>query len=50
MVKPIDAPIEAIPHMEFKKQTGASRAAVRTGEFTPYANVILVAGAWGFGL
>jgi D-ribose pyranase len=42
--------IETIAHVEFKKQTGTSRAVVRTGEFTPYANVILVAGAWGFKL
>jgi D-ribose pyranose/furanose isomerase RbsD len=30
--------------------TADAKAVVRTGEFTPYANVILVAGAWGFGL
>lgn len=45
-----DAPMETIPHVEFKKQTATSRAVIRTGEFTPYANVILVAGAWGFAL
>nr|NIV37516.1 D-ribose pyranase [Anaerolineae bacterium] len=28
----------------FKEQTRSARAVVRTGEFTPYANVILVAG------
>lgn len=43
-------PVEKIPHLEFKKQSGSARAIVRTGEFTPYANVILVAGAWGFKL
>jgi D-ribose pyranase len=43
-------PLETILHVEFKKQTGASRAVVRTGEFTPYANIILVTGAWGFAL
>jgi D-ribose pyranase len=43
-------PIDAVPHQAFKKHTASARAAVRTGEFTPYANVILVAGAWGFGL
>lgn len=45
-----DVPVEAIPHSEFKKLTGSSKAVIRTGEFTPFANVILVAGAWGFGL
>ena len=33
-----------MPHTEFKKLTKNARACVRSGEFTPYANVILVAG------
>ncbi len=37
-------PIETIPHEEFKQRTRSARAVVRTGEFTPYANVILVSG------
>lgn len=37
-------PVEYIPHEEFKARTAGSVAMVRTGEFTPYANVILVAG------
>lgn len=37
-------PVEYVPHSEFKQQTQQARAGVRTGEFTPYANVILVAG------
>lgn len=37
-------PIEVVPHTLFKERTTAARAVVRTGEFTPYANVILVAG------
>ena len=45
-----DTPVELIPHVEFKRQTAVSRAIIRTGEFTPYANIILVAGAWGFEL
>jgi D-ribose pyranase len=45
-----DVPIEAIPHKIFKEMSRKARAVVRTGEFTPFANVILVAGAWGFGL
>lgn len=44
----VDVPIETVPHAEFKKMTAATRAVVRTGEHTPYANIILVAGAWGF--
>ena len=40
----VDIPIETLPHEEFKNQTAGARAVVRTGEFTPYANVILIAG------
>ena len=36
--------ITLLPHVDFKKQTHAARAFVRSGEFTPYANVILHAG------
>lgn len=36
--------IELVPHVEFKKLTHEARAFVRSGEFTPYANVILHAG------
>jgi D-ribose pyranase len=28
----------------FKERTRSARAVIRTGEFTPYANVILTAG------
>jgi D-ribose pyranase len=45
-----DVPVELVPHVMFKEQTADSKAIIRTGEFTPYANVILVAGAWGFNL
>ncbi|MEJ2512667.1 MAG: D-ribose pyranase [Anaerolineales bacterium] len=45
-----DVPVEQIPHSEFKERSGKSRAIIRTGEFTPYANVILVSGPWGFDL
>ena len=37
-------PVESVPHEEFKERTAHSRAVIRTGEFTPYANVILVSG------
>lgn len=36
--------IELVPHVEFKQLTKQARACVRSGEFTPYANIILVAG------
>ena len=39
-----DAEWEYVPHEEFKKRSSESKAVVRTGEFTPYANIILVAG------
>lgn len=35
---------QAVPHAEFKRRTQQARVMVRTGECTPYANVILVAG------
>lgn len=37
-------PVEFVPHSEFKNRTASARAVIRTGEFAPYANVILVAG------
>lgn len=37
-------PVRQVPHEEFKQLTAQSKAVVRSGEFTPYANVILVAG------
>lgn len=36
--------VEYLPHEEFKQLSGKSRAIVRTGECTPYANIILVSG------
>lgn len=41
---PLGVPITLIPHTEFKARTHDARAFVRSGEFTPYANVILQAG------
>jgi len=35
---------EAVPHVDFKGRSARARAVVRTGECTPYANIILVAG------
>jgi D-ribose pyranase len=37
-------PVEYVPHAEFKQTTKQARGFIRSGEFTPYANVILVAG------
>ncbi|MEU0562276.1 D-ribose pyranase [Dactylosporangium sp. NPDC006015] len=37
-------PLSTLPHEEFKVATRRARAIVRTGEATPYANVILRAG------
>ena len=39
-----EVPVEFLPHTEFKTRTADARAVVRTGEFAPYANVILVSG------
>jgi len=36
--------VEYVPHVQFKQCTGDSRAIVRTGECTPYANIILQSG------
>lgn len=39
-----DIPFEEVSHEEFKVICGKAKAAVRTGEATPYANVIIQAG------
>lgn len=39
-----DTHIDKISHEQFKLETKHAYAIVRTGEFSPYANVILVAG------
>jgi len=39
-----DTPLTTLSHEQFKAATRAARAIVRTGEFSPYANVILRAG------
>lgn len=36
--------LEYLPHQEFKARLGGVKAVVRTGEFTPYANIILLCG------
>ncbi len=37
-------PISSVPHVEFKALTRETRAVVRTGECSPYANAILRSG------
>lgn len=39
-----DVPLKTVDHEAFKISTKTARAVIRTGEFTPYANIILVAG------
>lgn len=36
--------MEEVPHVEFKERTKKARAVIRSGEFSPYANIILVGG------
>ena len=37
-------PVQTIDHETFKRRTKTARAVIRTGECTPYANIILVSG------
>ena len=37
--------VEAVAHVEFKALTRDARAIVRSGEYTPYSNVMLFSGA-----
>ena len=39
-----DVEVVYLSHEDFKKQTTQSRAIIRTGECSPYANVIFVSG------
>lgn len=39
-----DVDVQQLSHEKFKQVTASARAVVRTGEFTPYANIILVSG------
>jgi D-ribose pyranase len=41
---PNGLPVEYISHKELKEQSEKAKAIILTGEFTPYTNVILVAG------
>ena len=37
----IEVPVEFVSHSELKQQTKDCKAVIRTGENTPYANIIL---------
>lgn len=39
-----DIEVEYVPHTELKAQTKGCKAVIRTGETTPYANIILQSG------
>lgn len=39
-----DVPVEFIPHEDMKARLSDAHAFVRTGEMTPYANIILESG------
>lgn len=39
-----DVQVEFVPHVQFKARTGQCKAVIRTGEHTPYANIILQSG------
>jgi D-ribose pyranase len=39
-----DIPLELVSHEEFKKLTKETKAIIRTGECTPYTNIILQSG------
>lgn len=41
---PVNVPLERVDHGELKRLSAAARAVVRTGETTPYCNLVLVAG------
>lgn len=41
---PSGVPLERVPHAELKRLSASARAVVRTGEATPYCNIVLVAG------
>lgn len=41
---PVGIPVDYLSHTELKKQSKEAKAIILTGEFTPYTNVILVAG------
>ena len=43
-----EVPIDMLSHKQFKELSASSKAIIRSAEFTPFSNIILVSGAWGF--
>ena len=43
-LEPLGIEVELIPHVDYKARSRSARAFVRSGEYTPYANVALIAG------
>ena len=41
---PKNIEVEYVPHIQFKERTKSAKGIIRTGEFTPYPSIILVAG------
>lgn len=41
---PSDIPVDYVEHIKLKEKSKDAKAIILTGEFTPYTNVILVAG------
>ena len=37
-------PCESVPHEEFKRLVGRAKCVIRTGETSPFANILLVGG------
>jgi D-ribose pyranase len=37
-------PLDLVPHAKFKQSARAVRGVIRTGDFVPYSNIMLVAG------
>lgn len=44
IIERLDVPIEWVSHEEFKKRTEGAKAVIRSGECTPYANILLISG------
>src|SRR6266498_1201519 len=39
-----DVPLEVIPHLELKHLSRTAKATIRTGDITPWGNIIIVSG------
>lgn len=43
-LEPLGIDVQLIPHVDYKRRSRDARAFVRSGEYTPYANVALIMG------